>query len=330
MPQIILTVGSNIRDLSTRIHNFSLMANVSTSLFNSVGSGYSERSEKSRTIATDWSHEYNNGINPYFLRHNGFRDQELHNRISRGFVMRQGTLIKYYPTTFDVSGDPLYLEDNNRIIQRVFDIPVLTSYQPENEIYNRFNIQHLDESELFIHMSIFLELNYQSLRRYGIQPDCNPETHNPVWSQRGYEAFSYYGYTANQIVPKAGDKLKLESFNSLYEVESVKDASPEHQHRGRKYFWKLFYKDAMDTSQTIDPEVTLDPEQKQFINELTGIPMGIMDKNGNPIEYPFNRNSAVDKLKKDVLFRPPEVPRDTDDISKHPNFTPGVTKFGSW
>ena len=330
MPQITLTVGSNIRDLATRIHNFSLLANVSPPLYNALNEGYTNSSEKSRTIQTEWSHEYNTGINQYFLRQNGFRDQELHARKTRGFVMRQGTLIKYYPTTFDASGDPLYMEDNNRVIERVFDIPVLTSYQPENEIYNRFNIQHLDESEMFVHMNIFLELNYQSLRRYGIKPMCPPEKHNPIWSQRGYESFAYHGYTAAQIVPKAGDKIKMEAFNTLYEIESVKDASPEHQHRGRKYFWKVFYKDAMDSSQTIDPEVTNDPEQKNFINEITGIPMGIMDKNGNPIVFPFNRNAAIDKLKKDVLFRPPEVPKDAPDISKDPNFTPGVDKFTSW
>jgi hypothetical protein len=58
--------------------------------------------------------------------------------------------------------------------------------------------------------------------------------------------------------------------------------------------------------------------------------MGISDKNGNPITFPFNRNATIDKLKKDVLFRPPEVPKDAPDISKDPNFTPGVDKFGSW
>lgn len=330
MPQITLTVSANIRDLNKKIHNFSLLVNVSPPLYNSISTGHAERSEKSRTIKTDWSREYNTGLNPFFINENKFRDQELHDRLSRGFVTRSpGTLIKYYPTTFDVSCDPLFLEDNNRIIERVFDLKVITTFQPENEIYNRFNIQHLDESEMFIHMSLFLELNFQSLRRYGIQPDC-PGLHNPIWSQRGYERFAYHGYTAKQIIPKAGDKIKFEATDSLYEVESVKDASPEHQHKTRKYFWKVFYRDAMDTSQTIDTEVLLDQGQQQFINDITGIPMGVLDKHGNPVTNPAFRNCAIDKLKKDVLFRPPEVPKDAPDISKDPGFTPGYDSFGHW
>lgn len=331
MPKIILPIKCNIRDLDARIHNFSLLANVSPNLYNAIGAGYSDRSEKSRINAPDWGYEYNTGINPFFINENKLRDQELHNRLSLGYTKRSaGTLIKYYPTTLDVSGDPLYLEDNNRIIERVFDIKVITTFQPENEIYNRFNIQHLDEAEMFIHMTFFLELNYQSLRRMGIKPNCPPTKHNPIWSQRGYESFAYHGYSADQIVPKAGDKFKFEANDTLYEIESVKDASPEHHHKSRKFFWKVFYKDAMDQSQTIDPEVLLDPEQKNFINEITAIPMGINDKFGNPITSPLFRNAVIDKLKKDVLFRPPEVSKDAPDISKDRNFTPGVDKFTSW
>ena len=89
----------------------------------------------------------------------------------------------------------------------------------------------------------------------------------------------------------------------------------------------------MDSSQTIDPEVLYDVGQQNFINDLTGIATGMLDANGTnqPLkQFPFARNAAIDKLKKDVLFRPPEVPKDANDISKHPNFTPGVDKFGSW
>ena len=330
MSEITIKLGYNIRDLDTPIHNFSLLANVSPPLYNSVTNAFASPSELSSTLDTGWSHEFNNGINPYFKRHNGFKDQELHDRISRGFVLRQGTLIKYYPTTFDVSGDPLFFEDNNRVIQRVFDIPVITSYQPENEIYNKFNIQHLDQDEMFMHMSLFLELNYQSLRRYGIKPACNSTAHNPVWSQLGYSSFMYHGYTADQIIPKPGDKLKLESFDSLYEVESVKDSSPEHQHRGRKYFWKIFYMDAMDQSQTIDNEVLNDAGQQQFINDLMGSQVGAVDRNNKPITIPFARNKAIDKLKKDILFRPPEVAPDVEDITKDLNYYPGGDKLGTW
>ena len=50
---------------------------------------------------------------------------------------------------------------------------------------------------------------------------------------------------SNISVAAKSDKMKIEAFDSLYEVESVKDASPDEQHRSRKYWWKVFYKDAI-------------------------------------------------------------------------------------
>ena len=179
-------------------------------------------------------------------------------------------------------------------------------------------------------MTTFLEMNYQSLRRSGVAPKCPPDIHNPVWCQRGYEKFTFHGYTYDQIGPKAGDKLKIEAFDSLYEVESVKDASPDFQHRWRKYFWKVFYKDAFDQSQNISDDVLLDPEQKQFINDLMGTQMGLTDDLGNPVDWEFDRNKKIDELKKDVLFRPPEVEPDVENISEDPDFYPGHDKFHGW
>jgi hypothetical protein len=330
MPQLTLSVKANIRDLNARLHNFNTLANVSEHYYDASVGGLAERSEKNRVNNPDWSFSENTGISPYFKRHNGFRDHERHNRMARSFVMRQGAWMKYYPTSYDPSGDPLYNEDNNRVIERVFDMPAILSFQPENELYNKFNIQHMDEDEAHFHMTLFLELNYQSLRRAGIAPKCPPDTHNPIWSQRGYEAFSFHGYSFDQIGPKAGDKIKIEAFNSLYEVESIKDASPEYQHRGRKYWWKVFYKDAFDQSQNVSTDVLLDPEQKQFINDLMGTQDGLLDNNGNAMDWEFDRSKKIDELKKDVLFRPPEVEQDVENISEDPDFHPGFSKFDGW
>lgn len=288
--------------------------------------GSTSRSQKSMTNESGWSHDLNMGINQSFRRENAFHSQELYNRVSRGFVSRRGTIILYYATTFNVSGDPLYFEDNNRIIQRVFKVPVMTTFQSEKEMYGKFGLSMLDESEMHMHMGLFLELNYQSLRNYGIKPTCDPTAHNPFWSQRGYEKFNYHGYSFDQIGPKAGDKMKIEAFNELYEIENVMDASPEFQFMWRKYFWKCSYKSAYDSGQTIDTEVLNDVEQRDFLQTVTG---NMSDPNV-AVDFPIARNSAVDKLKKDILFRPPEVPQSAPDISQDPNFYPGFDKMGGW
>lgn len=346
MPSILLEIGYSTRNYNKPIHNFSVLSSVSNPNYEKTTSGVASRHPKDSVNDPDWSFDNNYGMRGYFKKHNSFRDQELYNRISRGFVIRQGTDVKYYTTTYNPENDPLYHEDNNRTIDRVFDVPVIMSFQPEIELYNKLGIQQLDETEIYIHMGLFLEMNYQSLRRACIEPKCpinehNPDlpNHNPIWSQRGYEAFRYYGYTFDQIAPKAGDKIKIEAFNTLYEIESVKDASPQYQHRWRKYWWRAFIKPAHDMGQTISQDVLEDPEQQKFINTLIGLQGGgvtvdangnLVDENGNIIKNPLDATDAINELKKDILFRPPEVAPDVDNISEDPNFTPGNDDFGGW
>jgi len=348
MPVINLAVGWDIRDVSKRLPNISLMANVSPAYWNDTTNGMVERSEKKQINEPDWSYQHNTGVASFFKRHNGFRDQERYQRVSRNFVLREGTFTKYYTSSFDPLADPIYHEDNNREIERYFDMPLILSFQPENEIYSRFGIQHMDEFEVHLHMGLFLELNYANLRKIGIHPACPANEHNPVWWQRGYEAFRYHGYTFQQIAPKAGDMLKLEAFNTLYEIESVKDAAPEYQHRWRKYWWKLFLRPAVDSGQSISEEVLNDPEQEGFINNLLGTQAGdigdgsnsggdgengdgenMVSANSGPT-WPFDVSCAVNQVKKDILFHPIEVPEEVEDVSCHPNWYPCGSKFGQW
>ena len=195
-------------------------------MWNDRTGGYVERSEKMQINNPDFQHDTRLGLVFYNRRHNAFRDQERYNVMSRAFVNRQGTLYKYYTTSLKVNNTPLFHEDSNREVERVFDLPVLMGFNPQNELYSRFGIQYTTKQEIYVHMGLFLELNYRSLRELGVKPACDPNEHNPIWYQRGYEDFRYYGYTAAQIFPKAGDLLKLEFNNILYQVDSVVDEIP--------------------------------------------------------------------------------------------------------
>ena len=331
MPTLSLTVSYDVRAYSKKLQNFTVGANVSSGYGDTRNKGIVERREKTQINVPEWTRQPNTGIPSYFKRQNGFKDQERIDRVSRNFTMRQGTFVKYYTTSYNPDGDPLYREDNNQTVERYFDLPVLLTFQPENEIYNRFGIQHLDTFELHVHMTLFMELQYASLRQACVQPACDPSEHNPIWSQRGYEAFRYYGYSASQMLPKSKDLLKIEAFDTLYTVESVKDAAPENQTRWRKYWWKLFLRSAMDNGKSVSPEVLNNPEQEAFLNDILGIQTGnVKDKFGNTVTYPFDVSKTIDELKKDVLFRPPEVDRSVQDISCDPNFYACPDKFGKW
>ena len=332
MPTLTLQTAWDLRAESKELPNINIGTHVSRSYWNERTDSIVERSEKKQINEPDWTYQYNTGVPLHFRRHNGFRDQERYQRVSRNFVSRQGTFVKYYVSDFNPACDSLYHEDNNRKVSRYFDVPLILSFQPENEIYNRFGIQHLDEYEVHMHMMLFFEINYANLRRMCVEPACDPSEHNPVWYQRGYEGFRYHGYTSEQIFPKAGDLLKIEAFNVLYRIETVQDASPEYQHRWRKYWWKLFLKAAMDEGQTVDEEVLNDPEQEGFINNLLGTQTGTgtTDEFGNVNTWAFDRTCAIEKLKKDVLFHPPEVPPEVDNVSCDPKWYPCGDKFGTW
>jgi hypothetical protein len=333
-----LRISYDLGSDCVRLPNFGLGGNISSPWHSGLTDGYIQRTDKERINNPEWSFDYNRGIPDHFKRHNGFNDQERYARMTRNFVMRQGTLVKYYTSSFDPYEDSLYHEDNNRKVERYFDLPIILSFQPENEIYNRFGIQHMDEFEVHVHMNLFLELNYASLKKACVMPACPPTEHNPIWSQRGYEGFRYYGYTYAQIAPKQGDYLKVEAFNTLYAVESIKDAAPEYQHRSRKYWWKAFLKPATDNGTLVTQEVAQDPEQHGFIQQILGKntfdPIDLVTGNAVPMStgpsFPGDMSCSTNTLKKDILYRSPSVPQCAPDISKDPNWYPCGDKFGEW
>lgn len=331
MPEFVLHLSGNCRATTVIVPNFSVLASVSPHMWNDRTGGYVERSEKMQINNPDFQHDTRLGLVFYNRRHNAFRDQERYNVMSRAFVNRQGTLYKYYTTSLNVHNTPLFHEDSNREVERVFDLPVLMGFNPQNELYSRFGIQYTTKQEIYVHMGLFLELNYRSLRELGIKPTCDPNEHNPIWYQRGYEDFRYYGYTAAQIFPKAGDLLKLEFNNILYQVDSVVDEIPEFEYKWRKYWWKLYLDTAMDNGKKVSEEVLNAPDQENFINKLFGKNIMSADSNGtNQTDNMLAVNHTIDELKKDVLFRPPEVDTCVQDITNDPAYYACGSLLGQW
>lgn len=335
----IIPVRGNCRARNEERKNFSVLTHVSEHLWNDRLGAYVERSEKAQINNPVMSRDRNLGVRFHYRRHNAFLDQERYDRMSSDFVKRQGVFIKYYTVTMDVDSNSLFHEDNLRTVDREFDFQVLIGFQPQKELYDRYGIQFDGKMELQFLMTYFLECNYQSLREHGIKPACAPTEHNPIWYQRGYEDFRYYGYTAQQIFPKAGDMLKFEFNNILYQVTKISDEQPEYEYKQRKYWWKVFVDTAVDSGQKVSDDVLKKPEQENFINNLLGkttFEKGEMEAGADAAkatttdEYPFAVNATVDELKKDVLFRPPEVPECVDNITESPSYQPCEKLLGGW
>lgn len=337
MPTLSLHLSGNVRAANMVVPNFSVLASVSHPLWSDRLGGFVERSEKAQSNHPDFSHDSRLGASNYFRAENAFRDHERYNIISRAQVNRQGTRFKYYTTTMNATSDKLFHEDNNRMIDRMFDMRAQITFNPQNELYARFGIQYTAKTEVIIHMGLFLENNYRSLREHGVQPLCSPDTHNPIWYQRGYEKFCYYGYTAAQIFPKAGDLIKPEYNNILYTINSITDEIPEFEYKWHKYFWKLYLDVAIDDGKKISDEVINDPNQEHFIDMLLG--RNTLGKTTDPEDanvkkaengYAFDVSNTIDELKKDVLFRPPEVDDCVEDISGDPSDHPCGNLLGQW
>lgn len=338
MPVMKVHLSGNCRATNRIVPNFSVLASVSPAMWNDRLGGYVERSERLQINQPDFEHTTSLGYVYNYRRQNAFHDQHRYDIMSRAFVHRQGTWYKYYTTTFDISGNTLFKEDSNRVVDRYFDIPVLMGFNPQNELYSRFGIQYTTKQEIYVHMGSFLENNYASLRRAGIKPKCPGMPHNPIWWQRGTSEFNYYGYTADQIFPKSGDLMKLEFNNVLYNVDSVVDEIPEFEYKWRKYWWKLYLDTALDNGKTVSEDVKSAPDQEEFINNLLG--KNSLGSNTTPTDqnanaptstgYVFDVSSSIDELKKDVLFRPPEVQKCVQNVTNDPAYYACSSLLGQW
>lgn len=339
MPNFKLHLAGNVRASNMVVQNFSVLASVSRPLWNDRLGGFVERSEKSQINHPDFEHDTRLGMSKYFRAENSFHDHEKYDIVINAQMKRQGTTFKYYTTTYDTKADPLFHEDNSRNIDRMFDMKGSITFTPQNELYARFGIQYTAKTEVFFPMSLFLECNYRSLREHGVKPLCSTDekAHNPIWWQRGYEKFNYHGYSAAQIFPKAGDLVKPEYDNKLYSITSITDDVPDYEYKWRKYYWKAFLEVAIDDGKKVSEEVINDPNQEHFIDMLLGRnTLGNSTDAENPNAktpengYSLDVSKTIDELKKDVLFRPPEVDPCVKDITNDPSYYACGNLLGQW
>lgn len=291
-------------------------------------------SEQLKTLANqpEWSKAPLMGFKHYFLKHNDFKDQELYDRIAGDQFERHAHAASYYVSTYDPSSDMLWHEDNLRDIDRVFEIRIQMELQPDNELYQKLGITGLDEIDAHIHMTTFMQQNYQNLLEMGKSPTKDIDAHNPILYQRGYDEFNYHGFGACDILPKSGDLVKLLAFDRLYQIESITDTDPLFEHRYRKYFWKVSMKEYRDDGKIVSDDVKESPINQGFIDDMFG-QAGVFtaeNEGENITTSQFDVSPAIDEAKKEVLYRPKQVPKDVEDVSKDSRSYPGFDNYGGW
>lgn len=287
------------------------------------------------------SNQYNNitdSFNPYFQIHNKFANQSNYNNIARQFVEQKGTQAIYYVTTLSLTKKPVFIGNQVQHVSRTFHTKIVgdSVVQPELMKLSKFSAISLDETSVIVHKDMFFIHNLRNLRENGVEPEMDPNKHNPWVSQRGYADFNYQGYSAKQIFPKAGDLLKPEWIEELYVITDVNEKIPELSFSLRSYYFKFGLKGYKDDHKNVLPDAANDSmNTKDYIQEKfdqgNSVEVGTTINNG-PINNPEFENTdlfwkKIDN-KDDVLFRPEQVPPEVKNISNHPKY--GQRPFGQW
>ena len=260
-----------------------------------------------------------NRFNPYWRKENSFEDQMLHNQLIAEASDIKGAAAMYYITSLE-QDSPIFQEDRMRNVERTFEIRVCGDgvIQGDNYQYSKFMIMGMDEFSVFIHRTQFFEHNMINLLENGIQP-ASAGVHNIWGAQRGYSATFYKGFAASQIYPKAGDLLKLNFEESLYEVTDISDKVAEDQFSQAKYWFKVYLKPFRDDGRDVSQTISADPKDSGYIES----------KFNNHMDALLGVGDGVKEKKDEVLYRPPSVPDEVNGITDQPS-AQGPDVFGGW
>lgn len=163
--------------------------------------------------------------NDFFQFHQNKRydaDRNLYSDLlAEGFNM-YGTPMMYYVVTYDTDYDVLFGEDNNKRIYRKFPVKAMYELPLEEDMYQQFGLEGLDNFEIHISKKHFIQASQYDTSGVALYPK--------QFNQGKTSAYDVY-------VPQEGDILRAEYNNTYYEVMYVHDE--EQQFLQGKHAWKL-------------------------------------------------------------------------------------------
>ena len=130
------------------------------------------------------------------------------------FYNNRGVKSEFYATTQDTKYDPLFGDDDDRRIERKFELMIFYNYPKEEKLWTSFGIEGLDNFSMF----------------------CSKEHFNAmcVTDENGDDVYDI-------IVPKVGDLIRVEFNNYIYEITEVKDEAAMWL-QSKQYSWEFVVK----------------------------------------------------------------------------------------
>jgi len=246
-------------------------------------------------------------------------------------INRFGTPITFYIVSYNTDHNPVFGEDNDRRVERAFTFMGQPSALPEERQDMGFQIEGLDNFEIFISKEHFRYMSSRNL------PSVDDEsglkfndfslnhitedngTGSIVWSEDFdnsiFSSQFQIGKPFNSYVPKVGDIIKLEFNEYLYEIKAVKEEDEMfHQH---KHSWTIRVGKWINNHLNIDVN---DFNDQSFI-DTTIVDVREMEsdlsseidelKDGTDVEVAKDSFPTSGKGKNDVLYDPKLTEKDS-------------------
>lgn len=192
---------------------------------------------ESSTVLEDYQ-EYDAMPNQFFQEEDTEYDVEsnLFSLLATESINMHGVPMVYYITSFNTSYDKLLGEDNNRNITRNFDMMAVYELPNEEEIWNTWGIEGIDNFHIEISMR-----HFETASQY-----------NPSGTRKVYQSYT----------PKEGDVLKAKYNDYFYEIVTVKKT--KGQFLSRQHLWDIIVKPKRDEHMSVSATIPANDDIRQI------------------------------------------------------------------
>ena len=133
---------------------------------------------------------------------------------------KNGITMTYHIVTFNISADPLFGEDNNRTIERKFDVMGWYQLPREEKLWAKFGIVGMDQFSVLV-----------SKRHFKVASQFDFAVNDPI------------GY--GEYIPKIGDIMLAQYNGYLYEIVDIKEETGM-QLLSKQHIWEFIVKPYKD------------------------------------------------------------------------------------
>jgi len=213
--------------------------------------------------------------NDYFRHQEEYsNDKLLYDSLVTEAYNKNGVPMYYYTTTYDITKDAIFGEDNTRTVERKFKFMAHHELQMELERFSSFGIEGLDNFHIY----------------------CS-QSHISAASTYGMDALSGTPDTYDVYTPTEGDILYSVFNAQWYEIINV-DREAEQFLQSKNHTWDFFVKSLADEHMTISDALSGD----------------IIVQRMNITPDVFSVSGAVDEEKSDYLFDGSDEDEQPDDV----------------